>query len=312
MQHLRTTFDIPDRATLERLLHRAQHLKRRRAERRLSPTLSGRVVGMLFEKASTRTRPSVEAGVALLGGATVVLHARDAHALGEEHEPLRDAARVLGTYVDALVARMRSHVDLEELARHARVPVVNGQSELDHPCQVVTDLFTVFERKERPFETRWAYVGEARGTANGLVALAALTGIELALALPEADGLDPVALARARSAGAKVVVVADPIAAVRGAGVVSTDAWASPGALEQGARATRLAALARFQVNDELLGHAADDVLVLHPLPARRGQEITDDALEGMRSVAFQQAGNRLCVQQALLEWLLGVPAEAS
>ncbi|MBI1947910.1 MAG: ornithine carbamoyltransferase [Deltaproteobacteria bacterium] len=312
MQHLRTTFDIPDRATLERLLHRAQHLKRRRAERRLAPTLSGRVVGMLFEKASTRTRPSLEAGVALLGGATVVLHARDAHALGEEHEPLRDAARVLGSYVDALVARMRSHADLEELARHARVSVVNGQSELDHPCQVVTDLFTVFERKERPFETRWAYVGEARGTANGLVALAALTGIELAMALPEGSALDAQTLARARAAGARVTVGHDPQAAVRDAGVVSTEAWTSLSALEPSARAARVAALTPLQVNDALLSHAADDAVVLHPLPARRGQEITDDALEGMRSVAFQQAGNRLCVQQALLEWLLGVPAEAA
>lgn len=311
MQHLRTTFDVGDRGTLERLLHRAQHLKRRRAERRLAPTLSGRVVGMLFEKPSTRTRPSLEAGVAVLGGATVVVHARDAHALGEEHEPLRDAARVLGSYVDALVARMRSHADLEELARHARVPVVNGQSELDHPCQVITDLFTVFERKERPFETRWAYVGEARGTANGLVALAALTGIELALALPNADGLDAQTLARAKSAGARVSVGADPVAAVAGAGVVSTDAWISPVALEPAARTSRLAALAPFQVNDALLARAADDAVVLHPLPARRGQEITDDALEGMRSVAFQQAGNRLCVQQAVLEWLLGVALEA-
>lgn len=312
MQHLRTTFDITDRATLERLLHRAQHLKRRRVERRLAPTLSSRVVGMLFEKASTRTRPSIEAGVALLGGATVVLHARDAHALGEEHEPLRDAARVLGSYVDALVARMRSHADLEELARHARVPVVNGQSELDHPCQVVTDLFTVFERKERPFDVRWAYVGEPRGTANGLLAVAALTGIELALALPEGASPDAQALARAKSAGARVSVGHDPVAAVRGAGVISTDAWSTPAALEPTQRAARLAALAPFQVNDALLAHAADDAVVLHSLPARRGQEITDDALEGMRSVAFQQSGNRLCVQQALLEWLLGVSSDAA
>lgn len=310
MQHLRTTFDIGDRATLERLLLRAQHLKRRRSERRLAPTLSGRVVGMLFEKPSTRTRPSFEAGVALLGGATVVLHARDAHAMGEADEPLRDAARVLGSYVDALVARMRSHADLEELARHARVPVINGMSELDHPCQVVTDLFTVFERKERPFDTRWAYVGEARSTANGLVALAALANIELALALPEGNGLDHAALSRARAAGARITVGADPVAAVRGAGVVSTDAWSTPSTLDPAARAARIAALMPFQVNDALLAYAADDAVVLHPLPARRDLEITDDALEGMHSVAFHQAGNRLCVQQALLEWLLGVPLE--
>ena len=312
MQHLRTTFDLGDRATLERILHRAQHLKRRRAERRLAPTLSGRVVGMIFEKASTRTRPSFEAGVALLGGATVVLHARDAHRLGESDEPLRDAARVLGSYVDALVARMLGHAELEELARHARVPVINGMSELDHPCQVITDLFTVFERKERPFETRWAYVGEARGIANGLLALAALTRMELALALPTGGGVDPSMLERARAAGARISVGHDAVAAVRGAGVVSTDAWASLAGLEPAAREARVATLMPLQVNDALLGNAADDVVVLHPLPARRGLEIPDDALEGMRSVAFQQAGNRLCVQQALLEWLLGVSADAA
>lgn len=311
MQHLRTTFDLGDRATLERVLHRAQHLKRRRAERRLTPTLSGRVVGMLFEKASTRTRPSFEAGVSLLGGSTVVLHARDAHRLGEGDEPLRDAARVLGSYVDALVARMHTHGDLEELARHARVPVVNGMSEADHPCQVITDLFTVFERKERPFETRWAYLGEARGIAHGLVALSALCGVEVALALPPGGALDAQVLARARAAGARVTVGHDAAAAVRGAGVLSTDAWSSLSGLEGAARDARLAALLPLQINDALLAQAADDAVVLHPLPARRGLEITDDVLEGMRSVAFHQAGNRLCVQQALLEWLLGVPAEA-
>lgn len=307
MLHLRTVFDIPDRPTLERLLLRAQRLKRARADRRMAPTLSGRVVGMLFERSSTRTRASFEAGIALLGGATVVLHGRDTQ-LGTEGEPWRDAARVLGSYVDALVVRAQSHAHVEELARHARVPVVNGLSELDHPCQVVTDLFTVFERREKPFDVKWAYVGEAQGTANGLVALSALTGLELALAMPERQSPDAGFLERAKAAGARVAVVREPAQAVQGAGVVSTDAWASLQGLEGTARAARIKALERFQVNDALLAGAADDCTVLHPLPARRGLEITDDVLEGMHSVAFQQAGNRLPVQQAILEWLLGVP----
>jgi ornithine carbamoyltransferase len=308
MLHLRTVFDLGDKQTLERLLLRAQILKRQRVERRLAPTLSGRIVGMLFERPSTRTRASFEAGVALLGGASVVLHGRDTQ-LATDGEPLRDAARVLGSYVDALVVRAETHAQVEELAKHARVPVVNGLSDLDHPCQVITDLFTVFERKERPFDVKWAYVGEAQGTANGLVALAALAGIELALAMPPGQGPEATFLKRAVAAGARVTVVHDPAAAVAGAGVVSTDAWASLAGLEGAARAERARALEAFQVNDALLSRAADDHTVLHPLPARRGLEITDDVLEGMHSVAFQQAGNRLPVQQALLEWLLGVPA---
>ena len=311
MLHLRTVFDVGDKQNLERLLLRAQVLKRQRAQRRLAPTLSGRVVGMLFEKPSTRTRASFEAGIALLGGSSVVLHGRDtqlASASAEGGEPLRDAARVLGSYVDALVVRALTHADVEELAKHAKVPVVNGLSELDHPCQVITDLFTVFERKERPFEVKWAYVGEAQGTANGLVALASLTGIELSLALPEQQSPDAELMQRAKAAGAKVRVVRDPAAAVAGADVVSTDAWSSLVGLEGAKRDKRAAALAAFQVNDALVANAADDHVVLHPLPARRGLEITDDVLEGMHSVAFQQAGNRLPVQQALLEWLLGVP----
>lgn len=306
MPHLRTVFDLVDRVTLDRLLLRAQVLKRQRAERRLAPTLSGRVVGMVFDKPSTRTRASFEAGIALLGGSSVVFHGRDMQR-ATEGEPLRDAARVLGSYVDALVVRPLTHAHVEELAKHAHVPVVNGLSDLDHPCQVITDLFTVYERKERPFDVKWAYVGEAQGTANGLVALAALTGLELALAMPEGQGPDPGFLARARSAGARVKVLHDPRAAVEGAGVISTDAWASLTALDGEARDSRARALMPFQVNDALLAAATDDHTVLHPLPARRGFEITDDVLEGMRSVAFQQAGNRLPVQQALLEWLLGV-----
>ena len=222
---------------------------------------------------------------------------------------MRDAARVLGSYVDALVVRAPEHGHVEELARHAAVPIVNGLSELDHPCQVITDLFTVFERKERPFDVKWAYVGEAQGTANGLVALAALTGIDVMLAMPEGQAPYASFLERARAAGARVSVVRDPAQAVAGAGVVSTDAWSSLAGLAGAPREARIQALEGFQVNDALLAGAADDCTILHPLPARRGLEITDDVLEGMHSVAFQQAGNRLPVQQAILEWLLGVPA---
>lgn len=309
MKHLRTGFDLEDKETIERLLLRAQMLKRQRAERRLAPTLSGRVVGMLFERPSTRTRASFEAGVALLGGSTVVLQGRDTQIETQRRqgEPLRDAARVLGGYVDALVARMTKHDDLLELARHARVPVVNGLSELDHPCQSFADLLTVFERREAPLALSWAYVGEVTGAMHGLIAMTSMLGISLRVATPRGSSIDAGVLARAGDHAGKVEVSNDPVGAARGADVVCTDAWHSLDGLEGDARASRERDLAPFQVNAELLSRAAAEPLVLHPLPAHRGLEITDDVLEGMRSVAFDQARNRLPAQQALLEHLLDV-----
>jgi ornithine carbamoyltransferase len=309
MRHLRTGFDLEDKATVERLLVRAQMLKRHRTERRLAPTLSGRVIGMLFERPSTRTRASFEAGVALLGGATVVLHGRDTQIETKEREgePLRDAARVLGGYVDVLVARMHRHEDLLELARHARVPVVNGLSDLDHPCQAFADLLTVFERRENPMSLTWAYVGEVTGAMHGLIALASLLEVQLRVAVPEGAHVASAVLERARALGGRTEIVVDPAVAVRGADVVCTDAWHSLDALTGAARAERQRELQPFQVNAELLAQAAAEPLVLHPLPAHRGLEITDDVLEGMRSVVFDQAKNRLPAQQALLELLLDV-----
>jgi ornithine carbamoyltransferase len=293
MRHLRTTLDLGDQKTLEGLLLRAQELKRDRQKRRLAPTLSGRVVGMLFEKPSTRTRVSFEAGIKLLGGDAVVLQGRDIwlHADGFDGELLRDTARVLGGNLDLLVVRPASaHATVDELARHGGVPVINGLSDRDHPCQVLTDLFTIYERRERPYDARVAFVGDSLPMAHGWLALAALTGIELRLALPAGVVPDPELV---KKAGARARIEHDPTAAVDGADVMITAAWGrtvDPG----------------FCVDDALLSRASPDALVLHPLPAHRGQEITDDVLEGPRSVVFQQATNRMPVQQAILEHLLG------
>ena len=297
MRHLRTTLDVGDLKTLEALLLRAQELKRHRAARRLAPTLSGRVIGMLFEKPSTRTRVSFEAGVKLLGGATIVLQGRDLW-LGAPSddvgggEVLRDTARVLGGSLDVLVVRPHgSHATIEELARHAAIPVVNGMSDRDHPCQVLTDLFTLYERRERPYESKVCFVGDSVAIAQGYLALSILTGLELRLALPAGVDVDAELLKRAQ-AKAKVSVHRSAAEAVDGADAVSTAAWSRPVA-------------PGFCVDDALLQKASPDATVLHSLPAHRGQEITDDVLEGTRSVCFQQAQNRLPVQQALLEHLL-------
>ncbi len=298
MRHLRSTLDVGDQKSLEALLLRAQELKRHRAARRLAPTLAGRVVGMLFEKPSTRTRVSFESGVKLLGGATVVLQGRDIWLSASPEdgaaEVLRDTARVLGGSLDAIVVRPRgAHATVEEWARHAGVPVVNGMSDRDHPCQVLTDLFTIYERRERPFAARVAFVGDSVAMAQGYLALSILCGLEVRLALPAGVSVDAELLKKAQ-AKAKVTVVDDAAKAVEGADVVATAAWSKP-------------VLKGFCVDDALLSRASPDVTVLHPLPAQRGQEITDDVLEGPRSVAFQQAQNRLPVQQALLEALFAV-----
>jgi ornithine carbamoyltransferase len=293
MRHLRTTSDVGDEKNLQHLLLRAQELKRHRGQRRLAPTLSGRVIGMLFERVSTRTRVSFESGAALLGAHCIVLQGRDIW-LGDAHdgEALRDTARVIGGAVDLLVVRPAgAHATVDELARHAGVPVVNGLSDKDHPCQVLTDLFTLFERREHPYKSRLAFVGDSVPMANGYLALAALTGLEVRLALPEGIAVDADVLKRAQ-ARAKVMVTTSATEAVAGADAVATAAWSGPVA-------------AGFRLDDALLAQASDDVVVLHPLPARRGHEITDDVLEGPRSVAFQQAQNRLPVQQAIVEALL-------
>ena len=293
MRHLRTTLDVGDKKTLEALLLRAQELKRDRQKRRLAPTLSGRVVGMLFEKPSTRTRVSFEAGIKLLGGDAVVLQGRDIwlHADGDDGELLRDTARVLGGNLDLLIVRpASSHGTVDELARHAGVPVINGLSDRDHPCQVLTDLFTIYERRERPYDVKVAFVGDSAPVANGWLALSALTGIELRLALPDGVVVDADLV---KKAGARARIGHDAAAAVDGADVVITAAWGR-------------AVAAGFCVDDALVSRASPDALVLHPLPAHRGREITDDVLEGPRSVVFQQATNRMPVQQAVLEHLLG------
>jgi ornithine carbamoyltransferase len=292
MRHLRTTLDVGDKKTLEALLLRAQELKRDRQKRRLAPTLAGRVLGMLFEKPSTRTRVSFEAGIKLLGGDAVVLQGRDIwlHGDGDDGELLRDTARVLGGNLDLLVVRPASaHATVDELARHAGVPVVNGLSDRDHPCQVLTDLFTIYERRERPWDVKVAFVGDSAPMANGWLALSSLTGIELRLALPDGVVVDADVV---KKAGARARIGHDPRAAVDGADVVITAAWGR-------------AVAAGFCVDDALLAGASPDALVLHPLPAHRGREITDDILEGPRSVVFQQATNRMPVQQAVLEHLL-------
>jgi ornithine carbamoyltransferase len=286
------------------LMRSAGELKARRARGELYAPLAGRTLGMIFEKASTRTRVSFEVGMFELGGHAVYLAAQGTQI--SRGEPLRDTARVLGGYCDAIVVRTFGHELAEELARFSPVPVINGLTDLSHPCQVLADLFTVWERLGEqalePGQARFAWIGDGNNMAHSWIEAAAILGLDLTLACPEGYDPDSEVLARARRDGdfrASIEVVRAPREAARGRDVLSTDVWASMG--EEGEQAVRERAFRGFCVDDALLQLAAREVMVLHCLPAHRGEEITDGVLEGPHSAVFTQAENRLHAQKAVL-----------
>ncbi len=292
-------------AELHALLGRAAALKAARAEHKDTRTLPGVVLGMIFEKPSTRTRVSFEVGMVELGGHAVYL-APEGSQIGRG-EPLADTARVLGRYCRGIVFRTFAQARAEELARYAPVPVLNGLTDLYHPCQVVADLFTVLELAGT-LDVRYAWIGDGNNMANSWIDAAALLGLDLTLACPAGYDPDPFVLARARDRGkGRVTVVRDPIEAARGAHVVSTDVWASMGQEEEAEKRRR--AFAGFIVDERLLEVAAAEPIVLHCLPAHRGEEIAESVLEGPRSAVWRQAENRLHTQKAILELFLGASA---
>src|SRR5512137_838487 len=289
-----------DRDGLLELLERATEWKL--LGRKGPRPLAGMTVGLVFEKASTRTRVSFEVAAAQLGGGAVFLSPRDTQ-LGRG-EPIQDTARVLARYLDALVVRTFEHEKLQTIARHARVPVINALTDASHPCQVLADLLTVSERFGADAISRGglsiAWIGDGNNMANSWLEACALLGFELALACPA--GYDPDAALLARCRG-KARVVRSPAEAVAGAHVVNTDVWASMG--QEAEQARRERDFAGFIVDEALVARARPEAIVLHCLPAHRGEEISEAVLEGPRSAVFDQAENRLHVQKALLESLL-------
>jgi len=282
---------------------------RLKADRSQRSDLRGRTVALVFEKPSLRTRLSFDVGTAQLGGHSVYLSPAEV-GLGRR-ESVADVARVVSRMADAVVLRVNAHETIEEFAKFSGVPVINGLSDLSHPCQGLADIFTIRERKGRGADLRGvvvAYVGDGNNVAHSLMLCAAKTGVSLRIATP--PGYEPLpryrelAQSAARASGASVEIGNDPSVAVAGADVVYTDVWTSMGQEQEYERRRR--AFSGYQVNAQLLARAKRDAIVLHDLPAHRGEEITDEVIDGPLSAVFDQAENRLHTEKALLCWLLG------
>jgi ornithine carbamoyltransferase len=289
------------RADLEALLDLADELKQLQRRREPHELLPGRALGMIFQKPSTRTRVSFEVGIAQLGGFALYLAAQDLQ-LGRG-ETIKDTANVLSRYLDAIMIRTFEQADVEELAEHAEVPVLNGLTDAAHPCQALADLMTIRERLGRLEGVRMAYLGDGNNVCASLMVGAAIFGMRFVAATP--PGYEPaeaaVATARraAEESGGTLELVRNPVEAARDASVLYTDVWTSMGQEEE--RERRLRDLAGFGIDGDIVDRAAPDAIVLHCLPAHYGEEITEDVLYGPRSGVWDQAENRLHAQKALM-----------
>jgi len=268
--------------------------------------LSGKTLAIMFEKPSLRTRVSFEVAMRQLGGYTVYLSPAEV-GLGER-ESVSDVARVLSRYVDAIVARTFSHQTLEILAGYSRVPVINALSDLEHPCQALADLLTIYERKGELNGLTLAFVGDGNNVAHSLVLAASLTGMNFRIASPAGyavqDRILRLAQDYAMDSGAEIVCTEEPRLAVSGADVVYTDVWTSMG--QEAEAEKRRQTFASYQVNSELLSLAREDAILMHPLPAHHGEEVDEGILDSPKSVVFDQAENRMHLQKALLAEMLG------
>ena len=293
---------------VEEILILAEELKAKQKAGIPHPLLQGKTLGMIFEKSSTRTRVSFEVGMYQLGGQALFLSSRDLQ-LGRG-EPIKDTARVLSRYLDGIMIRTYGHERIEELARYADIPVINALSDLLHPCQALTDLLTIREHKGKNLAgLKMAYVGDGNNMTHSLMYAAAKVGMHFAAATPE--GYEPNAevganaKADATATGATITVTHNPMEAVAGANVIVTDTWASMG--QEAEHDARTAVFRPYQVNWELVAESGDArCIVMHCLPAYRGEEITEDVFEEFADVIFDEAENRLHVQKAIMALVMG------
>lgn len=290
-----------DAATLRRMLDLGAKAKRGEIPGR---PLAGRTVALIFEIPSTRTRVSFEVGIRQLGGEPLVLTTRDMQ-LGRG-ESAADTARVMSRYVDAMMLRTADVAKIRELAAHATVPVINGLTNVSHPCQLMADVMT-FEEHRGPIAGQVvAWTGDGNNVAQSFIQAAARFGFTLRIATPPELAPPAQLIDWARKEGARIELTADPVAAVRGARCVVTDTWVSMSDEQDGAKLSRHNMLAPYQLNAALMRNAAPDAIVMHCLPAHRGEEITDEVMDGPQSVVFDEAENRLHAQKGVLLWALG------
>ena len=284
---------------IHRLLKRAIELKSG-VDASACP-LIGRSIGLLFEKSSTRTRVSLEVGIYQLGAQSIYMNAKEIQ-IGRG-ETIHDTAKVLSRYLDAIIIRTYSHDLLAEFASEASIPVINGLSDLHHPCQALADLMTILEKKGRLKGRRLAYIGDGNNVAHSLIEAAASTGVDISVACPKGYEPAPLIIERVKKSKSKITVMRDPQDAVKNADAVYTDVWVSMG--QEKEAAAKKKKFGKYQINDKLLAYAKKDAIVLHCMPAHRGEEVTAEVFDGPRSVVFDQAENRLHTQKALLEFLL-------
>lgn len=302
MRHFLDVLDLTDEE-LTRLLTEASRLKAAHGRGERAPTLLGRVLGLVFEKPSLRTRGSFEGAMAQLGGASIFLPPSETGFGSRESVP--DFARAMSQYVDAVVLRTFRHETVELFAAHSACPVINGLSDYSHPCQALADVLTLQELFGAVAGRTVVFVGDGNNVARSLAICCGKLGVRFMLSAPEEYAFDSdfLKLFRQRVPRGELLFESDPARAASNADVLYTDVWTSMG--QESERETRRVHFARYQVNANLLAQAPAHARVLHCLPANRGEEITSDVLDGSRSAVFQQAGNRLHAQKALLQWLM-------
>ena len=297
--------DISDleASTFRRILDDAARMKRRRktAEAGLDKPLAGKKIAMVFEQPSMRTRISFDVGIRELGGEPLMITGKEIE-LGER-ETIADTARVMSRYVDAIVIRMLDHDQLRELAEYASIPVINGLTKRSHPCQVAADILTFEERLGRLDGHTIAWTGDANNVLTSWVQAATKIPFRMKIATPEELAPKPEVIAAARKAGAAIELMTDPEAAVAGADCVITDCWVSMGDKDEGRRQNLLR---RYQVDKRLMSGASKDAIFMHCLPATRGEEVTDEVMDGPQSAVFDEAENRLHAQKAILAHVFG------
>lgn len=263
--------------------------------------LAGYVLAMIFEKNSTRTRVSFDMAMRQLGGSALVLDGSSSQ-IGRG-ESIADTARVLSRYVDAIMIRTDDHSKVVEMAKYASVPVINGLTDLSHPCQILADMLTLLDRKSKLAGSKWAWLGDGNNVCNSLIEAAGLMQFDVTVACPEGFDPDAGVLAEAAARGRVIPIVRDAAAAVRGADVVVTDTWTSMG---QSDSDNRSQAMAPYMVDDALMLGAGEQAMFMHCLPAHRGEEVTDAVIDGPQSAVWNEAENRLHAQKSLLLWCLG------